>query len=104
VVKFQDLEGKSLSKIDVLGRPRDKIIFHTNSGERYLMYHPQLCCEYVSIEDICGDLNDVIGSPVLLAEEVQSNKNPESITKEYQDSFTWTFYKISTIKGSVTIR
>jgi len=30
--------------------------------------------------------------------------NPEGISKEYQDSFTWTFYKLSTNKGSITIR
>lgn len=56
--------------------------------------------------DIVGDREDVIGTPILLAEEVtHENDNPEDIkVPEYQDSFTWTFYKLSTIKGSITIR
>lgn len=58
----------------------------------------------MSIEDVCGDLNDLIGVPITMAEEVESRENPPGITKEYQDSFTWTFYKLATVKGYVTIR
>jgi hypothetical protein len=58
----------------------------------------------VTVEDIVGDLGDLIGEPILIAEEVTSNENPEGVTKEYQDSFTWTFYKFATRKGYVDIR
>ncbi len=40
----------------------------------------------------------------MIAEEASSCENPPNVTPDYQDSFTWTFYKMSTIKGSVTIR
>ena len=55
------------------------------------------------------DLNTVstgrlIGSPILHAEESSSNENPEGVHPEYQDSFTWTFYKLATFKGWVDIR
>lgn len=56
--------------------------------------------------DIAGDLNDLIGTPLLLAEEItnEQNVNPEGVKiPEYQESFTWTFYKLATIKGSVTL-
>lgn len=56
--------------------------------------------------DIVGDLNDLIGQPLLMAEEVENERdvNPEGVTApQYQDSFTWTFYKLATVKGYVTI-
>ena len=56
--------------------------------------------------DIVGDLGDLIGNPILMAEEVTNKQdvNPEGVKiPEYQDSFTWTFYKLATIKGSVTL-
>jgi hypothetical protein len=85
-------------------RGEDEIIFTLATGERYRLYHSQDCCESVTIEDISGDLADLEGSPLLMAEETTSDQNPEDIKKEYQDSFTWTFYKFATIKGYVTIR
>ena len=57
--------------------------------------------------DIVGDLKDLIGQPLLMAEEITNEQcvNPDSVKvlPDYQDSFTWTFYKLATIKGSVTI-
>jgi hypothetical protein len=64
------------------------------------MYHYQDCCESVDIEDIVGDLSDLVGNPILRASE---DRNRELNTKN-DESFTWTFYNISTIKGHVTIR
>lgn len=102
---FKDLIGKTLTKIDGLKKGNDKVYFYTADGKSYKMYHDQDCCEQVNIEDICGDYEDLIGSPILLAEEVTSNENPDDYKSEWdQDSFTWTFYKLSTIKGSATIR
>ena len=101
---FEDLKGKTLSKI--IGKTGDdEMLFVTTEGEVYRLYHRQDCCESVDIEDICGDLADLIGSPILVSEESSSDKNPEEyIPPEYQDSFTWTFYLLSTTRGSVTIR
>ena len=101
---FSILKGKTLVSVE---NPNDEVIyFETAEGEEYRLWHQQDCCESVTIEDINGDLEDLVGHPILLAEEVtHENENPKDITPpEYQDSFTWTFYKLSTIKGSVTIR
>jgi hypothetical protein len=84
----------------------DQIIFICESGKMFSMCHHQDCCESVSVEDICGDLSDLIGVPILKAEEsTNEGENPDGVPiKEYQDSFTWTFYRLSTIKGNVVIR
>lgn len=103
-IKFEDLIGKTLTSVTG-GVSDDRMLFTTEDGTTYAMHHRQDCCESVSLEDICGDISDLIGSPVLQAEESTSDENPEGVpAKEYQDSFTWTFYRIATIKGSVALR
>jgi hypothetical protein len=82
----------------------DELLFTMDNGDRYIMYHSQDCCEYVRIEDIDGDLNDLVGSPILQAEEVTGETQDAWEEDERQDSYTWTFYKFATIKGSVTLR
>ena len=104
-VEFSTLVGKTLVSI-VKNSDDDELLFETTDGEKYRMYHSQYCCEGVTIDDICGDLEDLIGSPILVAEEaISEGKNPDGVPfPDYQDSFTWTFYKIDTAKGGVTIR
>lgn len=101
--KFSDLLGKTL--VSVVGKVGDDAIdFRTTEGETFRLYHEQDCCETVSVEDICGDLADLVGSPITQAEESTSDVNPPGVTIEYQDCFTWTFYRIATAKGQVVIR
>ena len=104
-VFFEDLKGKVLTSIS--GKVGyDRITFVTDTGTKFELYHDRDCCESVEVEDIAGDLHDLIAAPILLAEEVTSNTNPDGTAIDLSDqySFTWTFYKLSTIKGSVTIR
>lgn len=84
----------------------DRIDFYCTDGYIYTMCHFQDCCESVSIDDINGDLNDLIGSPILMADESSScNTNLDgSPLEDSYDSCTWTFYKFATIKGYVNIR
>lgn len=103
--EFKDLLGYTLERIDV-NEGKDEILFVTvDNGPQFKMYHEQNCCEGVSIESITGDLADLIGSPILVAEESTSDATPEGYTHEYEpESQTWTFYKLATIKGWVDIR
>ncbi len=99
------LIGKTLTKVENVDNK--DIVFETEDGKKYKLTHYQDCCESVMVDDIVGDLNDLVGSPILLAEEVKSKENPPWAKEEhleYQDSFTWTFYKFATIKGYVDIR
>lgn len=115
LVNVNDLIGKTIKSIS---NNDDRINIDTEEGYHYEMYHNQDCCESVTIEDINGDLEDLIGTPILIAEESVSNDYTEAQLAEinkrkinegdnyYQsdDSFTWSFYKFATIKGYVTIR
>ena len=79
----------------------DELLFETAEGVRFVFGHWQNCCERVDINDITGDLEDLVGEPLLIAEEVSNVDGPEP---EYADSYTWTFYKFATRKGYVDVR
>jgi hypothetical protein len=94
------LLGKTLTEVtgSVQG---EEIIFTTDKGEKYKMYHQQDCCESVYITDIAGDLQDLVGHPILQADEKSGkNDHPDG----HCESSTWTFYRLATIRGSVVIR
>lgn len=99
-MNISELVGKTLSDVRV---GSDEIYFETIDGEKYKMFHDQDCCESVSIEDIVGDIKGLVGNPILVAEE-RTNSDEASKRSSSDDSFTWTFYELATIKGSVTIR
>jgi hypothetical protein len=96
------LVGKTIKTID---QTIDSLTFTMLDGSRYGLYHLQDCCESVQINDIVGELSDLIDSPILKAEERTSQQNPEGVAiPDYQESYTWTFYQFATIKGYVDIR
>lgn len=94
------LAGKTFDEI--VNIDDEEIQFRSNDGPSYRMYHSQDCCEHVYVEDVVGDLKDLVGVPIIIAEEVDSDN--ETAKDSYDESFTWTFYKLRTIKGSVLIR
>lgn len=104
--EFSDLVGKTITEIT--GKVGDETLTsHCVDGSVYQMHYYDDCCASCNLEDVCGDLKDLIGSPIVKAEENSSNENPADAkpeTIEYQDSFTWTFYHLSTVKGTVTLR
>jgi hypothetical protein len=98
---ISELIGKTM--LSVTGaKGDDEIVFTATTGEAYKMYHCQDCCENVRVEDICGELGDLVGSPIVMAEEsLDGDENPPAI---HADSYTWTFYRIATAKGLVVLR
>lgn len=133
---FEELKGKTITEMEGAEEGSESIIITCADGTKFrLMYH-QDCCANCSVEEIIGDVKDLIGSPILLAEEISSREpdakiiaerkaNYEKAKAEWQprnkddefwywgpsesngwldESETWCFYKLSTIKGSVTLR
>lgn len=88
------IQGLTLSSVEKTAS--DLIVFKTTCGKTFHMTHIQSCCETVDIDDICGNLDDLINTTVL------------SATEEYQageyDYSTWTFYRITTFNGTVVIK
>lgn len=103
-MEFKKLLGKTLASCE--GKIGDEqMIFTTKKGKKYLLLHHQDCCESVSINDICGDLNDLVNSPIIQADEETSDKDPKDFKRKYPpESMTWTFYRLATKKGQVVIR
>ena len=111
---FSDLVGHTLKACYVVGH-HEELYFELTDGRTYKLHHQQDYCESVLIEDIVGDLNDLVGSPILTAHEASSDvptleqhaadrltgRDKERTSDESQ---TWTFYKLATIKGYVDVR
>jgi hypothetical protein len=106
-VEFNELKGKVLTSV-VVNEYNDEMKFVTTDGEVYTLYHEQSCCESVSIESIVGDLADLVGEEILMAEEAQNLfdliKSAGEVEEDEDGSHTWTFYKLATRKGYVDIR
>lgn len=81
----------------------DEMLFETAEGARFVFGHWQNCCERVDINDITGDLEDLVGEPLLIAEEV-SGETPVDFDEDNHESVSWTFYKFATRKGYVDVR
>jgi hypothetical protein len=96
---------------ELLGKTVDKIVVDIKSSENSIEFHVDndVYCMFpeedmvnetgndvnIYIDDICGNIDDLVGSPILIAEEAESKEN---------SNLTWTFYKFATKNGHVTIR
>lgn len=98
-MSIEMLVGKKIKNVTPFRKYLDEIVFETECGEKYRMYHDQDCCENVSVEDICGDIEDLIGETILKA--YSSTREGEDYEDEVEK---WTFYHIVTNKTSITIR
>jgi hypothetical protein len=76
----------------------DNLLYIKTDKGTMRFYHDQECCEQVWLEDGLEDLEKMIGEKVLHAEVI------EDALDEYDDSYTWTYYKISTLNHDCTLR
>ena len=95
-----ELIGRTLVKVEACGH--ESVEFIADDGTQWIMFHEQDCCEQVELDDIVGDLSDLVGAPIIMA-EVASNRDGLKDDDPY-DTCTWTFFKFATINGYVTLR
>lgn len=95
---ISDLIGRTVTRIE---RPNSgEVIFICDGdGTTWRLFHYQDCCESVYLDDVAGDLADLTGTPIVMAEESTRNGSGE----DGAESRTWTFYKFATARGYVTL-
>ena len=77
----------------------EMIVFWFTDGSVCRFYHDQNCCETVTIADVCGDFEDLINHPIIVADE----RTYSGEDSDYE-SFTYTFYTFRGTGGSVDVR
>ena len=102
------LIGLTLKEV-IVNKQDDVITFTSECGQQFRMLHHYDCCETVYIEDVEGDINDLIGSPILVAETVQDAMQQSMnliipLPEKNGQCEQWTFYRLATAKGWVVIR
>lgn len=107
-VAFATLAQKRCLAITGCEKGSERITFEvedvaTGERESFAMFHDQGCCESVRVEDVTGNVADIVGQVILMADE-SSNRESEPRPSEYSESWTWTFYKLATAKGYLDIR
>ena len=96
-----DLIGKRIATIENVG---GSLVFNTTGG-CYVMNPDADDESRIWLEDICGDVNDVIGPTIVFAEEISNSEWPGDVPKEFcYETCTWTFYRIATQNGMIIIR
>lgn len=96
---FYELLGQTITKLELIDFDKE-LRFYCKDGSVFMLLHKTECCEDVRLEDICGELNTLLNSPIVMAEEVEG----ECGKNEDGNHFTYTFYKLATRKGYVTLR
>ena len=91
---IKDMVGK---KITGIYYDEENFQILTDDGV-YAFYHEQSCCESVWLTQVDGISDKIIGSRIVIAEEVVDEKGTE------YGHITWSFYKIGTNKGMIDFR
>lgn len=88
------LVGETFVSISGMRKHSEAVYIELSNGDIVTMEHPNTFSN-VSIDDVCGDVEDLLNTPILKA---------EVITDTSDHKCTWTFYKFMTEKGWVDIR
>ena len=101
--ELEVLIGKQIKEIKGFEKGSSEVQIKAESGELYSFCHIQDCCENVELYDFEGDSNSLCGAIIISADEVSSDDEKRP-AHDYEESYTWTFYKIETTKGEVFMR
>lgn len=100
--KIQKMVGKTPISIDVFSDEEIKFVF--SDGSICKFGHIQDCCESVFVKDISGDWDDLLNTPIIVAEERIEDYSEKDYSPRHDDSCTATFYTFRSIKGTVDVQ
>lgn len=104
VTPMRDQEGLILSAGDMTF-----VLYHRPEQREYDDHGEPLdddIREDVRLDDICGDLTDLVGAPIVVADDRVSDRQSDAKRSRLEGCtvLPWTFYHLSTSKGSVVLR
>lgn len=94
------LKGEIIIRIEGLEPESDRVIIATLSGKTFTLFHSQDCCETVRLIDYDYSFGDEL--PALVVDAYLAEGEGEA--PEYAESFTWSFYRVVTNKGTLFMR
>jgi hypothetical protein len=106
VEEFFVFRGKKIVEVEGFEVGSDCATLVDESGDRYVFWYIQDCCASCSIEDICGDVDDLVNTHIISVEEISNYGDQAELDDRASgcESHTWTFYRFMTGKGVVTVR
>lgn len=109
--RLKDIVGQTVVEINGMKEGSERVVLITKEGNKLVLWYEQDCCASCQIVQIDGDPLDLLGVPMVMAEEVTGESLGVDETKDENgadpgdyDSHTWTFYKFATVCGYVTLR
>lgn len=107
---FEKIRGQTVVEIDGMSEGSEEVVIKTKEGGKLTLRYEQDCCASCSICQVDGDPLDLLGLPLIMAEEDGNVPEHDMKTEkgdEYgygDESFTWTFVKFASVAGYVTLR
>ena len=101
--EYKSLIGRTLIEVEGMHKGSERVALTFEDGSILEMVHDQNCCENVEVEDVVGDIRNLMGVPIVRFDEVSSHAEADDEPYSY-DSITWTFYSITTLRGTVVLR
>lgn len=101
MAEIQEMIGEIFVSVQGATAGSERIEFQTEDGRRFCFFHEQDCCEAVAVEEIIGDIGDLLNTPIVSATETSNEEKHPTCHGLVQE---WTFYDFRTHKSTVTIR
>jgi hypothetical protein len=102
---FDVLVGKTIKSVKGLQNGSEEVRFELDNGDTLVMRYEPDCCASCCVDDFSGDVADIIGTPIVVAEDRSQDGSDKVGPHGFkEDSATWTFYTIRTHKGTLDIK